>query len=87
MSLTFVEEREYMYFIPYTSAIGSLIYTMVCTRLNLSQVVSIVSKYMHNPGKGHCEAVKWILQHIKGIIDVGLIFEKDTTIGLSLIHI
>ena len=34
---------------------------------------------MHDPGQGHWEAVKWILRYIKGIIDVGLVFEKDST--------
>jgi len=32
---------------------------------------------MYDPGKGHWEAVKWILQYIKGTIDIGLIFKKD----------
>jgi len=32
---------------------------------------------MHDPGKGHWEAVRWILRYIKGTIDVGLLFEKD----------
>ena len=32
---------------------------------------------MHDPDRGHWEAVKWALQYIKGTIDVGLIFEKD----------
>jgi len=39
----------------------------------------MVSRFLHNPDKGHCEAVKWILWYIKGIIDVGLMFENDTT--------
>jgi len=34
---------------------------------------------MHDPGKGHWEAVKWILQYIKGTIDIGLVFKKDVT--------
>ena len=34
---------------------------------------------MHDPGRGHWEAVKWILWYIKGIIDIGLIFKKDVT--------
>jgi len=54
-------------------------YTMVCIRPDLLQTVSIISRYMHDPGRGHWEAVKWVLQYIKGIIDVGLVFEKDST--------
>jgi len=37
----------------------------------------MASRYMHDPGKDHWEAVRWTLRYIKGTIDVGLIFEKD----------
>jgi len=50
-----------------------------CTRPDLSEVVSMVSGYMHDSRRGHWEAVKWILQCIKGTIEVGLVFEKDVT--------
>ena len=63
--------------VPYASAVGGLIYAMVRTRPDLSQTISMVSKYMHDPGRGHWEAVKWILRYIKGTIDIGLIFKKD----------
>jgi len=53
MSPTTVEEREYMTHVPYVIALGSLVYAMVCTRPDLSQVVSIVSIYMHDSGSGH----------------------------------
>nr|GFC12606.1 retrovirus-related Pol polyprotein from transposon TNT 1-94 [Tanacetum cinerariifolium] len=52
------EDKEDMSHVPYSSAVGSLMYAMVCTRLDLSYVVSVVSRYMHNPGKMHWEAVK-----------------------------
>ena len=58
MSPTSIEEHEYMTHISYASAVGSLMYIMVCTRPDLSQTVSMVSKYIHDPGRGHWEAVK-----------------------------
>ncbi|CAL9023449.1 unnamed protein product [Prunus brigantina] len=54
--------------IPYASVVGSLMYAMVCTRPDISQAVSIVGRYMHNPGKGHWQAVKWILRYIPGFV-------------------
>ena len=77
ISLKTVDDHEYMSHIPYASAVGSLMYTIVCTRSDLSQVVSMVSRYMHEPGKGHWEVVRWILRYIKGTVDVGLVFGKD----------
>jgi len=52
ISPTTVEKREYMTRIPYASAVGSLMYAMMCTRPDLSQVVSITNRYMHDTGKG-----------------------------------
>ena len=58
------EEEEEMYRVPYASAVGSLMYVMVCTRPNLAYAVSTVSRFMSNPGKQYCEAVKWALQYL-----------------------
>ena len=74
-----IEECEYMTHVLYASVVGSLIYAIVCIRPDLSQVISMISRYIHDPGRGHWEVVKWILRYIKGIIDVGLVFEKDFT--------
>jgi len=72
--------RAWVYiYVPYASAVGSLMYAMVCMRSYLSQTILMISRYMHDPGRGHWEAVKWILRYIKGTLDVGLMFEKDTT--------
>jgi len=79
MSPTTVKESEYMTRVPYASAVGSLMYAIVCTRPDLLQVISMISRYMHDLGRGHWEAVKWDLQYIKGTIDVGLVFEKEST--------
>ena len=59
-----VEKRKYMTRVPYASAVGSLIYAKVCTRPDLSQAVSMIGRYMHDPGRGHWEAVKLSLIHI-----------------------
>ena len=45
------EERDYMSKVPYTSAIGSLMYAMVCTRPNIAHVVGVVSRFMSRPRK------------------------------------
>ncbi|XP_074293159.1 secreted RxLR effector protein 161-like [Silene latifolia] len=71
------EEREYMSRVPYSSAVGSLMYAMVCTRPDLAQSVSVVSRFMGDPGKEHWQAVKRIFRYLKGTYDVGLIYRGD----------
>lgn len=71
------DQMEQMYNVPYSSAVGSLMYAMVCTRPDLAHAISVVSRYMHNPGKDHWNAVKWILRYLKGTSDLGLIFDTS----------
>ena len=66
--------------VPYASLVRSLMYAITCTRPNIAQVVSMVSRYMHDPGKVHWQAARWILWYILGTVDVGLKFEKSNKI-------
>nr|GEW91039.1 hypothetical protein [Tanacetum cinerariifolium] len=70
------EDKEDMSRVLYSSAVGNLMYAMVCTRLDLAYAVSVVSRYMHNPSEMHWEAVKCILRYLKGTNNIGLSFEK-----------
>ena len=78
------EKLEYMAHVPYASLVGSLMYAMVCTQPDISQAVSMVSRYMHDPGKGHWQAAKWILRYILGLVDLGLKFKRDDNVGSHL---
>nr|GEV77678.1 retrotransposon protein, putative, Ty1-copia subclass [Tanacetum cinerariifolium] len=60
--------------VPYANAVGSLMYLMVFTRPNIAYAVSVVSRYLANPGKNHWEAVKWILKYLRGTTNVGLVY-------------
>ncbi|RVW22059.1 Retrovirus-related Pol polyprotein from transposon TNT 1-94 [Vitis vinifera] len=68
------EEGDHMSKVPYASAIGSLMYAMVCTRPDIAHAVGVVSRFMSRPGKQHWEAVKWILRYLKGSLDTCLCF-------------
>ncbi|CAM8991919.1 unnamed protein product [Rhodiola kirilowii] len=72
--------------IPYSSVVGSLMYTMVCTRPDLAHSVSVVSRFMANPGKEHWQAVKWISRYLRGSTGKGLKYggavdDSDMIIG------
>ena len=47
------EERKKMRNCLYASAVGSLMYAMLCTRPDIYYTVSIVSRYQSNPGPEH----------------------------------
>ena len=49
-------------------------YVMVCTRLDISHVVGVVSRFLTNPGKAHWEAVKWIFRYLRDTLKVCLSF-------------
>ena len=52
------ESMKEMDNIPFSSAVGSLMYSMVCTRLDLTHAMSVVSGFMANLGKAHWNAIK-----------------------------
>ncbi|GKB71633.1 putative RNA-directed DNA polymerase, partial [Tanacetum coccineum] len=60
--------------VPYASAVGSLMYAMVCTRPDLAHAVGVVSRFLSNPGKKHWEAVKWIFRYLRGTSKLGITF-------------
>lgn len=78
-------EIEGMSKIPYASAVGCLMYAMVCTRPDLAQAVSQVCKFMSKPGKQHWEAVKWILRYLKGTADRGIMFSREQGVVPSVV--
>jgi len=45
------EEEEDMSCAPYASAVGSLMYAMVCTRPDIAHAVGVLSRFMSKPGK------------------------------------
>ena len=52
-SPTTEEERERTKVIPYASAIGSIMYAMLCTRPDVCVAISLVGRYQSDPGVDH----------------------------------
>lgn len=61
--------------VPYTSAVGSLMYAMMCTRSDICFAVGLVSRYQSNPGPEHQKAVKKILRYLKETMDYCLCYQ------------
>jgi hypothetical protein len=56
------DEQERMRVIPYASAIGPIIYTILCTLPDVSYALSVMSRYQSNYGEPHWIIVKNILK-------------------------
>ncbi|XP_062081211.1 uncharacterized protein LOC133786015 [Humulus lupulus] len=69
-------ERKEMEKFHTQNAIGSVMYSMVCTRPDLAYSTSILSRYMGDPGKPHWVALKWMLRCMAMTTDYGLRFKK-----------
>ena len=67
-------EQERMSGIPYASAIGSIMYAMICTRPDVSCALSMTSRYQQNPGDSHWMAVKNILKYLRNTKDMFLVY-------------
>ena len=73
--LTTAEDREKMSVVPYASAIGSIMYAMLCTRPDVNLAVSLVGRYQSNPGMEHWTTVKNILKYLNRTKDMFLVME------------
>jgi len=60
--------------VTYGSVVGSLMYARVCTKQDLAQAVSVVSRYMGNLRKKYWQVVKCIFRYLKGTTDIGLVY-------------
>ena len=71
------KEKQEMRGVPYTSAVSSLMYVMVCTIPYIARAVGVVNRFLSNLGKEHWTTVKWILIYLKGISKACLCFGGD----------
>jgi hypothetical protein len=68
------EEEEDLSHVPYASAVGRLMYEMVCTRLNITHVVGVLSRHMSKLGKEHWTTVKMVFRYFFGTASYGLCY-------------
>ena len=80
------EEKMGMSRVPYASVVGSLIFSMICTRPDIAQAVGMVSHYMLNPGWEHWNTAKKVIKYIKGTTNVTYVM-KDQTLLLEVMLI
>ena len=69
--------------IPYASAIGSIMYAMLCTRPDVSLAISMAGRFQSNPGVDHWTAVKNILRYLKRTNDMFLLYGGDKALVVN----
>ena len=60
--------------VSYASAVGNLMYVILCTRLDIYYSVGMVSRYQSNPGPKHWQAIKHILKYLRRTRDYMLVY-------------
>lgn len=67
----------------YTSAIGSTMYVMLFTQIDVSYVLSIYNRYQSNPSEGHWMTIKNILKYLKKTKNAFLVYERDEELTIK----
>ncbi|CAM8953087.1 unnamed protein product [Rhodiola kirilowii] len=76
-------DKQKMANIPYDVAVGSIMYAMLCTRPDLAFGISVLSRYMSNPGLKHWDAMKYMLKYLFGTKTVGLVYCKHADLCIN----
>ena len=63
--------------VPYASAIGSIMYAMLCTRPDVCLAISLAGRYQSDPRMEQWRAVKNILKYLKRTKDMFLVYGGD----------
>jgi hypothetical protein len=77
------DDDEVVYDKPYREAIGSVMYTMVCTRPDIANAVGNVSKYCERYSNDHWIAVKRIIRYLNTTLAKALTFDGSVKNGLK----
>ncbi|XP_059073350.1 secreted RxLR effector protein 161-like [Cryptomeria japonica] len=80
-------EMEDMSKVPYASAVGSLTYAIVYTRLDIAQVVGVLSRFMANLGRLHWDAMKKAFICLRGTSQYALYYHGNLVGSLRTVNI
>ncbi|GJV39565.1 hypothetical protein Tco_1418005 [Tanacetum coccineum] len=70
-------ELKRMQNVPYASAVGSIMYVVRCTLLDVAFAQNITSQFQQNPGDLHWTTVKNILKYLRNTKDMFLVYGGD----------
>lgn len=68
------KERDKMKSILYAATIGSIMYIMLCKKINVSYALTVYSIYQSDPKECHWIVIKNILKHLNKTKDMFLVY-------------
>lgn len=65
--------------IPYDAALGSVMYAMICSRPNLAFAISVLNRFMSEPGEKHWATMEFLLKYLSGSTNLALVYGKHNS--------
>ena len=78
-------ESSYMKNIPYLSCVGCVVYAMLSSQPSITYGVGLISTYISISERSHWQVAKWLLQYLKGSLDLKLVYSKNENQGYKLL--
>ena len=63
--------------VSYASIVGSIMYAMTCTRLDVAYSLGVVSRYQSDPRENHWKMVKTILKYLRNTKNQWLVYGES----------
>ena len=73
-------EREHIKNIPYPSAVESLMYAQVCTRLDIAFAFGVLRRYQSYPGLDQWRDAKKVMRYLQGTKDYMLMYRQTDSL-------
>ena len=65
--------------VPYLNAIGTLMYLTQCTGPDIAFALKLLARFSSEPTRRHWNGIKHIFRYLRGTIDLGLYYSKEST--------
>ena len=62
---------------PYALAVGSFMYSQVCTRSDIAYIVGMLGRYLSNPSMDHWKKAKWVMWYLQRTKDYMLTYGRS----------
>ena len=69
-----LNQAMHMQGVPYTEAIGNVLWLVVVSRPDAAYAVGVLSQFIQNPGQAHWEALKHVIMYLGCTKDLWLTF-------------